>query len=85
MAQSNQEELHKKAAEIVEYWDFSPLQDEDSRIKRLTSQITDIINQEVLAVLDRIESSRIDAESAMGDVLLIDEAIEKERERYGTK
>ena len=36
-------ELREKVAAIVEYWDFSPLQDEDSRIERLKNEIMQLI------------------------------------------
>lgn len=36
-------ELRDKVATIVEYWDFSPLQDEDSRIERLKNEIMQLI------------------------------------------
>lgn len=36
-------ELREKIATIVEYWDFSPLQDEDSRIERLQNEIMQLI------------------------------------------
>ena len=36
-------ELREKVATIVEYWDFSPLQDEDSRIERLKDEIMQLI------------------------------------------
>lgn len=36
-------ELRDKVANIVEYWDFSPLQDEDSRIDRLKNEIMQLI------------------------------------------
>lgn len=36
-------ELREKVAAIIEYWDFSPLQDEDSRIERLKNEIMQLI------------------------------------------
>lgn len=36
-------ELRDKVATIVEYWDFSPLQDEDTRIERLQNEIFELI------------------------------------------
>ena len=36
-------ELRGKVAAIIEYWDFSPLQDEDSRIERLKNEIMQLI------------------------------------------
>ena len=36
-------ELREKVASIIEYWDFSPLQDEDSRIERLKNEILQLI------------------------------------------
>ena len=42
-------ELREEAIQLVEYWDFSPQQDEDSRIERLTGQIVEIVNRRVLA------------------------------------
>lgn len=38
-------ELRDKVATIVEYWDFSPMQDEDSRIERLNNEIIQLITQ----------------------------------------
>lgn len=53
------EELRKRVANLVEYWDFSPLQDEDSRIKRIESEILEIIkshaDQDKAAALERIK------------------------------
>lgn len=42
MAQSSGE-LKEQVRNLIEYWDFSPQQDEDSRIERLEKQITDIV------------------------------------------
>ena len=36
-------ELREQVAAIIEYWDFSPLQDEDSRIERLKNEIIRLI------------------------------------------
>lgn len=36
-------ELRERVATIVEYWDFSPLQDEDTRIERLKNEIMELI------------------------------------------
>ena len=39
-------ELRDKVITIVEYWDFSPLQDEDSRIERLENEIMQLITSD---------------------------------------
>lgn len=36
-------ELREKVAAIIEYWDFSSLQDEDTRIERLKNEIMQLI------------------------------------------
>lgn len=56
--------LREKVAAIIEYWDFSPLQDEDSRIERLKNEILQLITADrkhvaLEARIDEIE--RIDA------------------------
>ena len=50
-------ELREKIATIVEYWDFSPLQDEDSRIERLKNEIMQLItaDRERVALEARID------------------------------
>ena len=55
-----EQKLRKQVAEIVEYWDFAPQQDEDIRIERLEKQIQALIQQEVnrqkIELLDRLET-----------------------------
>ena len=52
-------ELREKVAAIIEYWDFSPLQDEDSRIERLKNEIMQLItaDRECVALEARIEAA----------------------------
>ena len=51
-------ELREKVAAIIEYWDFSPLQDEDSRIERLKNEILQLItaDRKRVALEARIDS-----------------------------
>lgn len=39
-------ELEKQINTIIEFWDFSPLQDEDSRIERVHGEIKTLIQQQ---------------------------------------
>lgn len=41
MSKDSTDELRKDIKRIVEYWDFSPLQDEDSRIERIEKELLD--------------------------------------------
>lgn len=56
-------QLRDKVATIVEYWDFSPLQDEDSRIERLNNEIIQLITADrkrvaLEARIDELENNK---------------------------
>ena len=57
-------ELRDKVATIVEYWDFSPLQDEDNRIERLQNEIMQLItaDRKRVALEARIDELHIEAD-----------------------
>ena len=46
--QASEDELATNIDKIIEYWDFSPLQDEDSRIERVHKEIESLIRTEKL-------------------------------------
>ncbi len=54
-------ELRDKVATIVEYWDFSPLQDEDARIKRLKNEILQLITADRKRVALEARAATLDA------------------------
>ena len=64
-------ELRKQVAEIVEYWDFSPLQDEDSRIKRVHKEIESLIRTEKLKLLAEVRE-RVVGEKKDQEYRLVD-------------
>ena len=73
------EELRDKVATIVEYWDFSPLQDEDSRIERLKNEIMQLITADRKRVA---LEARIDEINYLDDNFQVDSQ-DWEREHLG--
>jgi len=68
-------ELQEKVATIVEYWDFSPLQDEDSRIERLKSEIMQLITADrkrvaLEARIDELEHTFVSYDNALASELV---------------
>ena len=52
--QASEDDLATNIDKIIEYWDFSPLQDEDSRIERVHKEIESLIRTEKLKLLDEV-------------------------------
>ena len=52
--QASEDELATNIDKIIEYWDFSPLQDEDSRIERVHKEIESLIRTEKLKLLAEV-------------------------------
>ena len=52
--QASEDELATNIDEIIEHWDFSPFQNEDSRIERLHKEIESIIRNEKLKLLAEV-------------------------------
>lgn len=44
MTNDDKQALREKVKNLVEYWDFSPLQNEDTRIERIEAEIMEIID-----------------------------------------
>ena len=87
-ATEQDKELREKVAAIIEYWDFSPLQDEDSRIERLKNEILQLITADrkrvaLEARLQEVEVSIIELERSDDPRFYgKDEAIRSQRSRY---
>ena len=75
-------ELRDKVATIIEYWDFSPLQDEDSRIERLKNEIMQLITADRKRVALEAFDEGYEAGRKEKPPKLVD-AVEFRRESYG--
>ena len=51
---TTQPSLDEQIEQIIEYWDFSPLQDEDSRIARINSEIRQLLRSQQKELLERV-------------------------------
>lgn len=57
--QASEDELATNIDKIIEYWDFSPFQDEDSRIERVHKEIESLIRTEKLKLLAEVRERAI--------------------------
>lgn len=56
MTTNKQDELERQISDLIEYWDFSPHQDEDARWEMNRKKLTELINQQVLKALAEVKS-----------------------------
>lgn len=82
-----EETIDSRIDQIIEYWDFSPLQDEDSRIERLRSEMKALINQQIKSVLNELEKATTHADDIglVNDTVIVNRlvaVIQKIRSRY---
>jgi len=77
MNPTNEQELDP-IINIMDMWDFAPLQDEDIRRERVYKEIQAHTNAEITKVLDRLQHE-LDGGRTYTSVSLIEDAVQAER------